>query len=65
MLEEVKELLDEKIHDIFSHMQAKLDITGGDIDPWDALRLVELRDNMAGHIAKVLEYEKYEKGGKE
>lgn len=54
---EVKELLDDKINDVFLAMQEKLNIADGNIDPWAANQLDELEDRIADLIASVLDYE--------
>ena len=54
---EVRELLDDKINDVFFAMQEKLGIADGNIDPWAANQIDELEDRIADLIASVLDYE--------
>jgi hypothetical protein len=56
----LKELIHNKINEIFLEMQNKLGITDGGIDPFDALHLDELEEQLEKHIAKVLNYQQKE-----
>ena len=57
-VKEVRALLEGKIHEVFLELQMAHGITSGDIEPLMALKLDELTDALAEHIAKVIEWEK-------
>ena len=54
---EVRDLLENKINELFVAFQEKLGITDGDIDPWQANRLDEQVDEMAENITSILHWE--------
>lgn len=58
MNEKINELLEEKINEIFYIMQTELNITSGDISPIDDLDLDMLKNKLAVHIEKILEFQK-------
>lgn len=58
MNEKINELLEEKINEVFYIMQTELNITSGDIAPIDDLDLDMLKNKLAVHIEKILEFQK-------
>ena len=54
----LKQLIRTKIDEIFLEMQNKLGITDGGIDPFDALYLDQLEEQLEQHIARVINYQK-------
>ena len=56
----LKELIHEKINEVFLEYQQKHGITSGDIDPWDAQRLERIEDSLADLIEYVCSYQKKE-----
>ena len=58
MNEKINELLEEKINEVFYIMQTELNITSGDIAPIDDLDLDMLKNKLAVHIGKILEFQK-------
>lgn len=56
----LKELIHDKINEIFLEMQEANGITNGDIDPFDAVYLDKLEECLEQHIARII---KYQKGG--
>ena len=58
MNKKIRELLNEKINEIFSEMQNDLNIQNGDIFPMDALRMEELQNKLADNIEYVLNYQR-------
>lgn len=58
MNEKVRELLEEKVNDIFLEMQNELNITSGDISPSMAFDLDEEMDNLANIITQILKEQK-------
>lgn len=58
MNERINELLEEKINEVFYIMQTELNITSGDIAPIDDLDLDMLKNKLAVHIEKILEFQK-------
>ena len=56
----LKELIHSKIDEIFLEMQNAEGITDGGIDPFDALYLDQLEEQLEQHIARII---KYQKGG--
>ena len=55
---EVKDLLEDKIDEVFLAMQEKYNITSGDVDPWVAYKIDELVNEISLEIAATIEYEK-------
>lgn len=58
MNEKVRELLEEKVNEIFCEMQNELHIESGDISPLMSLRLDEDMDNLADIITNILNEQK-------
>lgn len=54
----LKQLIHDKINEIFLEMQEKEGITNGDIEPLDALFLDELEEQLAQVINHILDYQK-------
>ena len=55
--QEVKTLLEAKIDEVFRERQDVYGITGGDIEPLDALKLEAITDILCDHITAVLMWE--------
>jgi hypothetical protein len=56
----LKQLIHDKIDEIFLEMQNRKGITDGRIEPFDALYLDRLEEQLEQHIVRIL---KYQKGG--
>lgn len=56
----LKQLIHDKINEIFLEMQNAEGITDGGIDPFDAMYLDQLEEQLEQHIARII---KYQKGG--
>lgn len=54
----LKELVHDKIQEVFLEMQEENNITNGDIDPWDAQQLDYVEGALYQIIKRVLEYQK-------
>ena len=52
--QEIKNVLEEKINDVFLQFQNKLNISNGDISPWDAVKLDTQMDALTLTIMDVL-----------
>lgn len=57
MLDQVKEVLEEHIEEVFRVFQDRRLITDGDIAPLDAVELDDLTDKISHLIEKVLDYQ--------
>ena len=53
--EELKQILDEKIDEVFLAYQTRMGIESGDIEPLDALALEMLEDQVVNLILRVSE----------
>ncbi len=56
----LKDLIDEKVNEIFTVYQAANDITNGDIEPMDALKLDHIEEMLKAHIEYVCAKQKGE-----
>lgn len=54
----LKELIDDKVNEIFFEYQKANDITNGDIEPMDALKLDHIEEMLKEHIEYVCEKQK-------
>ena len=57
----IKEILNEKIDEVYMKLQTKFGIENGDIDPLQLLHQEELVDKLTNLINKVLHYQKGDK----
>ena len=58
MRDKIKDLLDEKVNEVFIECQSEMSITSGDIAPEMALRLDEELENVAEMITDIVEMQK-------
>lgn len=58
MRDKIKDLLDEKVNEVFLEMQSELDIQDGGIEPMMALRLDEELDKLTEMIRDILGMQK-------
>ena len=49
----LKNLIDEKVNEIFSEYQRKYNVANGDIEPMDALKLDHIEEMLKAHIEYV------------
>lgn len=54
----LKQLIHEKINEVFLEMQNAEGITDGGIDPFDALQLEQIEESLAELVEKVIDYQK-------
>ena len=54
----LKQLIRDKVDEIFLEMQNAEGITDGEIEPFDALYLEQLEEQLEQHIARVIKYQK-------
>ena len=54
----LKQLIHEKINEVFLEYQKANNITSGDISPFDAIRLEHIEETLEELIVRVCEYQK-------
>ena len=53
----IREMLEDKVNEIFVEEQTKRGITSGDVDPWDSIKLDQMLDLVANRIEAILKFQ--------